>query len=413
MKKIYGVYKASFHGLSHASWLLSIVMLINRAGSMVLPFLGIYMVDRLGFSIIESGIVLSCFGIGSLLGSWLGGYLTDKIGDYSVQVFSLFVSVPLFCLYPFYSTPLAIGMIVFVQSVISTLFMPANSVAISKYALPGNLTRSFSLNRMAINLGFSIGPAMGGFLSAVSYDLLFFGNALMALLAGLAFVLFFRKGHKVEKLEKIKTKQEKQAKKVIKELSPYKDFPFLIFTLICMGFAIGFFQLMSTLPIFYKEDLRMAQSMIGLLMATNGLTVFILEMPLVNFSETRLTIPQTMFWGSMFSAVSFLIIAFNPAYWMLFLGMILLSIGEILILPFMSSITAQRSGENNKGAYMGLNNLSISVAFVVTPLLGTQLISIIGFSNLWMATFFLFSTCAVAFYYFTPKLRKPKKMVAY
>ncbi|HRP90669.1 MAG TPA: MFS transporter [Edaphocola sp.] len=413
MKKIYNVYKTSFQGLSHASWLLSIVMLINRAGSMVLPFLGIYMVDHLGFSITQSGLVLSCFGIGSLIGSWLGGYLTDKLGDYSIQAFSLFCSVPLFCLYPFYNTPLALGIIVSVQSIISTLFMPANSVAISKYAKPQNLTRSFSLNRMAINLGFSIGPAMGGLLSAVSYDLLFFGNALMALMAGLTFVLFFRKGHKIEKLEKEQQAPKEQIENKPKERSPYRDGVFIVFTLICALYAIGFFQLMSTVPIFYKEEMRLTQGLIGLLMATNGLTVFILEMPLVHYSETRLSTAQTMFWGSMISAVSFLVLAINPNYLIMVFGMILLSVGEILILPFMSSITAQRSGEGNKGAYMGMNNLAISSAFVITPTLGTQLISWIGFSKLWIVTFILFTICAVAFYYYTPFLRKPKETPFY
>nr|WP_228439990.1 MFS transporter [Chryseobacterium phocaeense] len=182
--KLISVYTGSFKGLSEESWMLALVMLINRAGSMVLPFLGVYMTAHLHFSIENSGIVLSFFGIGSVLGSWLGGLITDKIGEYRVQSLSLLLSVPLFCMIPLFKTEVGLASIILIQSIVSETFRPANSVAITKYARPENITRAFSLNRMAVNLGFSIGPALGGILSAISYEFLFFTNALAALLAG-------------------------------------------------------------------------------------------------------------------------------------------------------------------------------------------------------------------------------------
>ena len=171
--------------------MLAAVMLINRAGSMVLPFLGVYMVDHLHFGIKESGMVLSFYGIGSVLGSWLGGLITDRVGEYKVQSTSLFLSVPLFCVLPLFTSIEGLATIILLQSIISEMFRPANSVAITKYAKSQNLTRAFSLNRMAVNLGFSIGPAMGGILSSISYDFLFYCNALGALLAGIVYVIFF------------------------------------------------------------------------------------------------------------------------------------------------------------------------------------------------------------------------------
>ncbi|RTZ49581.1 MFS transporter [Chryseobacterium arthrosphaerae] len=160
--KLINLYTSSFKGLSQESWMLALVMLINRAGSMVLPFLGVYMTNHLHFSIENSGIVLSFFGIGSVIGSWLGGMITDKIGEYRVQSLSLLLSVPLFCLIPLFTTEAGLAGIILAQSIVSETFRPANSVAITKYAKPENITRAFSLNRMAVNLGFSIGPALGG-----------------------------------------------------------------------------------------------------------------------------------------------------------------------------------------------------------------------------------------------------------
>ena len=160
--KLFNSYINTFKGLSREAWMLSIVMLINRSGSMVLPFLGVYMTDHLKFSLENTGIVLSFYGIGSVLGSWLGGFLTDKFGEYYIQSWSLFLSAPIFIIMPFFSSVEMMALLIFLQSAISDTFRPANSVAITKYARPENLTKAFSLNRMAINLCYSISPALGG-----------------------------------------------------------------------------------------------------------------------------------------------------------------------------------------------------------------------------------------------------------
>ncbi len=176
-------------------------------------FLGVYMTDHLHFSIENSGIVLSFFGIGSVIGSWLGGMITDKIGEYRVQSLSLLLSVPLFCMIPLFKTEIGLAGIILAQSIVSETFRPANSVAITKYAKPENITRAFSLNRMAVNLGFSIGPALGGILSAISYEFLFYSNALAALLAGFMYIWFFTGRAKQAKKEAKKVKEAIEIKK--------------------------------------------------------------------------------------------------------------------------------------------------------------------------------------------------------
>jgi len=239
--KLLKFYTDSFRGLSPESWMLALVMLINRSGSMVLPFLGVYMTDQLHFSIQSAGLVLSLFGTGSVVGSWLGGVATDRFGEFRVQAFSLLLSVPLFCIIPLFRTEIGLAAIMFVLSSVSEAFRPANSVAITRYAKKENLTRVFSLNRMAVNLGFSIGPAMGGILSAFSYDLLFYTNAAAALLAAVTYIAFFRK----RTYRNTETKQENTRKTV--QQSPYKDVKFIIFCVACMIFSVCFFQFLNTL----------------------------------------------------------------------------------------------------------------------------------------------------------------------
>ncbi|UKB86421.1 MFS transporter [Chryseobacterium sp. MEBOG06] len=385
--------------------MLALVMLINRAGSMVLPFLGVYMTNHLHFSIENSGIVLSFFGIGSVIGSWLGGLITDKIGEYWVQSLSLLLSVPLFCLIPFFTTEAGLAGIILAQSIVSETFRPANSVAITKYAKPENITRAFSLNRMAVNLGFSIGPALGGILSAISYEFLFYSNALAALLAGLMYIWFFRAR---TRLAKQQAKNVKEAIAVKKESSPYRDHKFLIYCVFCMMFSICFFQLFSTLTIFYKDTAHLSQQNIGYILGYSGFLIVLLEMGLVQLAEKYFTLAFTMLIGTFLCGVSYAMLALDYSMVVLLVSMTLLCIGEIWTLPFMSTITALRSGENNKGAYMGLNGMSFSIAFIITPYIGTMIADKLGFNVLWIGTGVLAIGIAIGFYFIIPWMLKDK-----
>lgn len=397
--KLIHLYTNSFKGLSKESWMLALVMLINRAGSMVLPFLGVYMTDHLKFSIENTGIVLSFFGIGSVIGSWLGGFITDRIGEYRVQYLSLLLSVPLFCMIPLFKTEIGVATIILLQSIVSDSFRPANSVAITKYAKPENITRAFSLNRMAINLGFSIGPALGGILSAISYEFLFFSNAFTALVAGILYIVFFRKRNI---LAKLKARKVQEAIEIKKENSPYRDGKFLVYCFFCMLFSICFFQLFSTLTIFYKDTAHLSQQSIGYILGYSGFLVVLLEMGLVQVAEKYLSLAVTMLLGTFICGFAYAMLGFDYSIVTLVVSMSLLCVGEIWALPFMSTITALRSGKNNKGAYMGLNGISFSIAFIVTPTLGTFIAERFGFTMLWIGTGVLATIIAIAFYYIVP-----------
>lgn len=384
MKGYVRLYFDSYRGLSQPSWMLSVVMLVNRIGAMVLPFLGVYMVSKLGFTLSQTGIVLSCFGVGAMVGSALGGWLTDRNGHFKVQLTSIILSVPMFFLLPLFTHVVSLSIGVFMLSVITETFRPANSVSISAYAKPENITRSFSLNRMAMNLGFSIGPALGGVLAAISYNLLFYGNGITAALAGLIFYFYFKK-LPINKAH-LHHHDNSDIKKVKEGISPWKDRPFLIFSLLCCLFSICFFQFLSTLPLFYKKVHHLNDAGIGLVLASNGLVVFALEMLLVQYAERRTNAYRVITFGLFVCAASFLILLINSGQWVLFLAMFFLSISEILVLPFMATVTAQRGSKDRQGAYMGLNALSFSAAHVFSPLIGMFVAQHFGFSVLWIGT---------------------------
>lgn len=394
--KLFNSYINTFKGLSREAWMLSIVMLINRSGSMVLPFLGVYMTDHLKFSLENTGIVLSFYGIGSVLGSWLGGFLTDKFGEYYIQSWSLFLSAPIFIIMPFFSSVEMMALLIFLQSTISDTFRPANSVAITKYARPENLTKAFSLNRMAVNLGFSIGPALGGILSGISYNFLFIVNAIGAVIAGIIYVIFFRRRNKIFR-EKKKLEPIKPVEKAVTK-SPYKDYPFLLYSFLCAVFAVCFFQFFNTIPLFYKDVAKLDQSTIGFILGYSGFIIVLLEMPLVSLAERVLKIPQILSIGIIMSGFSYLLLLFGSNIPLLLLSMSILSIAEIWVLPFMSTVTALRAEKGNKGAYMGLNGIAFSFSFIFTPFLGTYVVSHFGFDSLWVGSFTVLALSAILIY---------------
>ena len=400
LKAYWKNYISAYQGLSPATWLLALVMFINQSGSMVLPFLGVYMTTVLDFSLQNAGIVLSTFGVGSILGSLIGGWLTDKIGSYKIQAFSLFFSIPFYVILPIFKSFEALCLAIFFLSFIKELFRPANSASVSYYAKPENLTRAFSLNRMALNLGYSIGPAIGGFLAAVSYDFLFYTNGVMSFLAGLLFVFYFRnrKGNALEKVVSEKSKE------LHNNRSAYTDGKFLLFSFFIAIYAFCFFQILNTLPLFYKNVALMNEKEVGLLMAFNGIVVFILEMALVHYAEKKFTLSANMIIGSLFCGAAYLVLLPSHAVWVLYLSIFVISISEILIMPFASTVAVNRSNSFNRGSYMGLNGISFSIALITAPFLGTYIAENFGYTNLWIFNCVMIAIASIGFYYIMKKM---------
>jgi len=401
MKEFLRLYLDAYRGLSTPAWMLALVMLINRSGAMVIPFLGVYMINHLSFSLEDTGTVLSCFGIGAVAGSFAGGWLTDKVGHFKVQLFSLIFTVPMFFLLPELNTVMKLAVGVFMLSLISETFRPANSVSIAYYSKPDNIIRSFSLNRMAMNLGFSIGPALGGFLAAISYTFLFYGNAIAAFFSAILFFIYFRNRKGNEK----KASEVAIEEIAVKERSPYKDVLFMLFSILCSIFTVCFFQLLSTLPLYYRAVYQMTEANIGVILAFSGVVVFLLEMLLVHIAEKRLSPRDIIVLGTLLCGFSFLILNLAHGMWVLYTAMFVLCLAEILAMPFMATITLQRSTLKTRGAYMGINALSVSVAHVFSPFVGTRVAAVYGFPVLWWGTAIVLLLTSIGFFFVMKRMK--------
>ncbi|MEM9917883.1 MAG: MFS transporter [Bacteroidota bacterium] len=391
LKRTKELYRNSFEGLSRDVWLLSAVMLINRSGAMVLPFLSIYMTESLGFTMAEAGYVVTCWGAGSVLGVYLGGILTDRIGYYQTQMWSLVLTgLMFFVIVHVHDLWLLCGTM-FLLTTIADTFRPANIAAVAVYSKPENRTRSISLIRMAINMGYAIGPAVGGFIvAAVGYYWLFWIDGFTCLFAALFFWLMLE-----QKEEKIGAPEGKEAAALpANALSPYRDKPYLLFIFLNILMAIAFLQIISATPVYFRQEVLMPEWQIGGIFAMNGLIIVALEMPMVYVLEKRFKLMQLVVIGTILIGLSYLVFnIWGPYLWVAIFSILLITFGEILHMPFANAFAMARSVPSNRGQYMALFSMSYSIAHIAGPFLGMQVAENFGFTTMW---YLMVGSCALA-----------------
>jgi predicted MFS family arabinose efflux permease len=370
------LYKNAYSGLSRSTWLLSLVMLVNRSGTMVLPFMTIYL-TAMGFTLFHAGIVVGLFGVGAICGGYLGGKLTDKWGFHEVQLFTLGGGGLLFIVLGLMKSYLLICLFTFILSLVNEAFRPANNSAIAQYSKEENRTRSFSLNRLAINLGWAFGGTLGGFIASFNYHLLFWIDGMTNIFA--AFLLYYLLRSKPV------TEPEHKSKPVIPlARSAFHDKTYLLFISLVILYGICFFQLFSTLPVFYKNHLQLSEFSIGMLMGLNGIIIVVIEMVLVFRLEAKQKIMLFISTGALLTAGSFIIFNLLPEHPVTaVLSVILVTFGEIFAMPFMNTYWTRRTIPSNRGQYAGLYTMAWSVAQVAGPTSGTWVAGHFGFGYLW------------------------------
>ena len=370
-------YRNAYSGLSKETWLLSLIMLINRSGTMVVPFMTLYLTDpKMGYSVGQAGIVFGLFGAGAFCGAWLGGRLTDKIGFYPVQLFTLVVGGILFMILGQMKTYPLICTFTFLLSFVNEAFRHANSTAIAFYSKEDNRTRSYALNRLAINLGWAVGSGLGGFLADINYELLFWVDGFTNIGAALLMWLILKP---VNFRPPAKVKIDAPVVQ-----SAYKDKAFLVFAFITMLFACCFFQLFNNLPLYFEKNLHFSKPFIGILMATNGVIIALVEMVLIFKLEGKRNILQYITLGVFMVGISFLMLNLPGASVAVAISMIVMvTFGEILSMPFMNSYWITRTQLSNRGQYAALYTMAWSAAQTLGPMGGAQIAEHAGFTVLW------------------------------
>lgn len=371
-------YINNFRGFTREVWILAIITFINRAGTMVLPFLSKYLKEDLHFTYNQVGWIMVAFGFGSMLGSWLGGKLSDKIGFYKIMIFSLFTSGVSLFFVQYITTFWALCVAMFVLMTIADMFRPAMFVSLGAYAKPENRTRALTLVRLAVNLGFAAGPALGGLIiMGMGYSGLFWVDGASCIISISIFALLVK--------EKKKATHDDKTESASDVKSVFHDKIFWVFLFVSFITAMIFFQLFTTLPLYHNEKFGLSEFQTGLLMTLNGLLIFSLEMPTVGFLE-RKAFPKIriIIVGSFVMASSFFLLLINFWAGILVVSMICISIGEVLTFPFSNAFALSRAPRGQEGRYMALYTMSFSLAHIVSSKLGFEIITRCGYQINWL-----------------------------
>ena len=388
-------------GLPREVWLLFATNLINRAGMMVLPFLVLYLTTDLGFSPARAGLMLAFYGASAIVFGPIGGRLSDRIGALRVMRVSLIASGLVLLLFPLAKSFTAVAAMTVLWAGCSELFRPASLAAITHVVAPEQRKQAFALNRLAINLGMSIGPALGGFLATVSFRAMFVVDAVTTLLAGAVLALTPWRA-----FSGVNSEARARDGAAVGPATIFHDTTFLVFLTGAFLVGIVFFQHESALPLYLVQYLRLSPAFYGMLFTINTLLIVALEVPIntatAHWPNTRLLIIGCLLFAVGFGALG--VIA-SPAG--VIATVVVWTFGEMMLFPAISAHMAEIAPENRRGVYMGAYSMSLSLALTVGPWMGTQLLAALGPVNVWSVMFGLGVLAAVSMAYATPRARPP------
>ncbi|GIK21466.1 MAG: MFS transporter [Chlorobi bacterium] len=381
--------------LPHDMWALFFTSLINRSGTMVIPFLALYLTKKIGVTPTEAGTALLVYGAAAFIAAPLTGKLSDKIGSIKIMQFSLYGSGLLFFIYSFISDYKLILAATFVLAAVNEAFRPANLSLITEIVTPPQRRMAFALNRLAINAGMSIGPVIGGFLTLIDYHYLFYANAFASIAAGVYF-----NSVRWSSLSPAEADIVKEKPKIKFGILNDKHFLFFLFAIIPANLV--FFQHLGALPLYIVNDLNYSTAAFGLFGSINTVLIIIAEVPLNNMMSNT-PYRKSLMIGASLAGLGFGGFAIAGSTLPLIIAIIIFTFGEMIFFPTTAAYTSEITPPERRGEYMGYYQMTFSFAFSAGPWLGTVVYENFGSAFLWNSALFFGMITAVLMFFIKEK----------
>ncbi|MGH7652224.1 MAG: MDR family MFS transporter [Gemmatimonadaceae bacterium] len=401
-------------GLPREVWLLFATNLINRAGMMVLPFLTIYLTRSLHFSVARAGFVFAVYGATAIVAGPIAGWLSDRIGALPIMRASLLSSGTVLLFFPFARSFASVVAITALWAACGEIFRPSSLAAIAHVVSPAQQKPAFALNRLAINLGMSIGPALGGFLATISFHAMFVVDAGTTLIAGTVLSLAAWRASTGGDDRSAPARYELNgghvstgASEVLRAEvdSILHDTRLAIFLVASVLVGIVFYQHESALPLYMVQFLHMSPAFYGTLFTINTLIIVAIEVPL-NTLTARWPTTWSLVAGSLLFAIGFGGLALVSTSSGVVGLVVVWTFGEMMLFPAMAAHLGEVAPVSLRGTYMGAYSMSLSVALTLGPWLGTELLGSRGPRQLWSVMFALGALAAILMVYAAPPHRR-------
>ena len=360
----------AYAGLDRRIWTLAAVRGANTMGlSLVLAFMGLYLVTQRGVSGFHYGLIYFTANMCQALTSTWAGQLSDRIGRRRLMVSTLvgraLVIASLGALVLIHAPVALLALVIIVSASLRGGFEPIASAVVADVAAPADRVAAFGLQRMGINLGWAVGPALGGFLaSVIDYGLVFF-CAVIPLFVSAVFTA------RIEEPPRAIGEPSAEATISLRAaLAEAASRGELLLLLLCaLVFSTVHIQLFATLGLYAKSELGLDESHIGLLYTINGALVILLQVPAVAIIR-RLTPERALVTGCLIYSTAFLWIGAAGGVGLVQLAVVTATIGEVILTPAQESTVAELSDPSRLGRAFGLYGTMQMIGVAFAPLLG-------------------------------------------
>ncbi len=367
-------------GIPRPFWALLIGTFITRAGSFVMPLLFVYLTQARGLALPLAGAITSLYGLGALIGSFIGGAMADRFGRRATMLTSLLLGSAFLLVLGLAQEIWQLAVATFLTSVSADAYRPASQAMVADIVPPQHRLKAFGLQYWAINLGFGIAAVVGGYMATRNFSALFLADALTTVI--LAFIVW----REVPESRPVLSRAPETPKEQVKAaFSPFWDRRYATFLVLNFFIALLFFQHLSALPDDMKSKGLTTQDF-GLSVATNGLLIVLLQ-PFATQWAARFTQARTLALAAALTGIGFGATHFASSLPTYALTIAIWTLGEILFSPVNSEIVATLSPTHLRGRYQGAFTITWSLAAMIAPLVGTTVIAMAGHRTLWIGCF--------------------------
>ena len=332
------------------------------------PFLALYMHNVRGLSMTEVGALFLLGGLATGATNMLGGMLSDRFGRRRLMVTvsscATVTSLSLALLIATSAPIWAITAVYILSRSLNGTIGPTILAVVADLAPNDKLAEAYALVRVGGNVGFVIGPALGGYLMGfVSYGWLFSISASVSLVAAFLIFLFLR-----ETFSGSKTRVDLRS-----TLAVAKDWPFLLFAIVSILLVLSIGHLGSTLSVFTVDRLGFSNAQYGLLLTTNGLLVVAFQYPVTRM-VSRLPRSTGLVLGSLLYVAGYSSMGWLHSFGWAIVAIGVVTAGEVTLAPISSAVVAESAPHDKRGRYMGFFTLGQTLGNSLSPLFGGVLL---------------------------------------
>jgi MFS family permease len=333
-------------------------------GALFFPFLALYITDHFQVGMTEVGKIFALFAIASLIGSFIGGALTDKLGRKKMAIFGLLISGLSSLLLARINDLNLLYLIVLFFGFFSSIGEPAQTAMVADILPEDKRNEGYGILRVIANLAVVIGPAVGGILAARSYMIIFVLDAILSTITA-GIVLFYLP----------ETKPEKQGDELQDSIANtfkgyglvIRDKVFMAIVIFTMFSTIVYMQMNSTLSVFLRDFHNIKLQQFGYLMSMNAAIVVVFQF-WVSRKIKRFAPMLTLAAGTFFYMIGFSMYGFTNTYLWFILAMIIITVGEMIVSPTSQALIALLAPEDKRGRYMALFSFGWILPSMVGPL---------------------------------------------